>query len=113
MTTGFLKSNGHAIASHNSGPRATVHLPTVLTDPESKLYQEFGQWVLAPLAGPPGRSKKSDSVNLWGCVFSTSLPNFIFIGLRMKTNNRFEGFYRVSLENEYLGPFHGPKTEAS
>ena len=60
---------------------------------------------LPPLQGPKAQSQNSGSVNIWGFVFSTSLPNFIV----MKTKNRFEGFYRVSLESEYLGPFYGPK----
>ena len=57
----------------------------------------------------PKQSQKSGSANPLGLVFSTSLPNFIFIRPRIKTENRFEGFYRVSLESEYLGPFYGPK----
>ena len=64
MATGFLKSNGHAVASHDLGSRAVVHLPTVLTGPEFKLYLgfglyfEFGQGVVDALAGPPKQKVK-------------------------------------------------------
>ena len=100
MATGFLKSTGYAVASHNLGPRAAVHLPTVLTGPESKLYLKFGRRVFDPLTGPKEKIKNR-SVNLWRFVFSTSLPNFIFNRSRMKTKNRLERFYRASSESEY------------
>ena len=89
-------------------PRAAVDVPTVLVRNLNSIWS-LDKGFLTPLQGPKARSQKSGSVNLWRFVFSTSLPDFIFIRPRIKTENRFEGFYRVSLQSEYLGPFHGPK----
>ena len=110
MTIGILESTGHALASHNLGPRAALHMSLLVRNSNS--FSSFGKF-LTPLQGTKAKSKKSGSVGLRGFVVSTLLPSFIFIRPWMKTKNQFEVCYSVSSESEYVGPFHGPKSDCS